>query len=78
MQQTILHDADALLRQPDIIGEQDEETGKRVRCLVPVSPTTLWRWVKKGDFPAPLKLGANTVAWRASDVAAWLAARKAA
>jgi prophage regulatory protein len=78
MQQTILHDADALLRQSDILPRLDKKSGKRTAGLVPVSPTTLWRWVKAGKFPKPRKLGENVVAWRAADIAAWLAAREVA
>lgn len=30
---------------------------------LPVSPATIWRWVKDGKFPAPFKLGPNTTVW---------------
>ena len=40
-----------------------------------VHVTTLWRWTKDGRFPAPLQLGLNSIGWRESDVAAWLASR---
>lgn len=30
---------------------------------LPVSPATIWRWVKEGKFPAPFKLGPNTTVW---------------
>lgn len=35
---------------------------------------TLSRWLKRANdpFPAPVQLGENTVAWRESDVRAWL------
>ena len=36
---------------------------------------TLWRWIKRGNFPAPLQLGRNAVGFRQSDVAAWLDSR---
>jgi predicted DNA-binding transcriptional regulator AlpA len=48
-----------------------------VRKLVPVSAATLWKWAKNGKFPAPIKLSTNITAWRASDVLAWLEARRA-
>ncbi len=38
---------------------------------------TLKRWVGSGHFPAPIRLGANSIAWRSSDVQAWLDARTA-
>lgn len=34
-----------------------------VRKLYPVSRTVLWRQVRDGHFPAPVKLGARTTAW---------------
>lgn len=40
--------------------------------IVPVSSATLWRWVKELKFPAPVKLGENTTAWRCEDVRKWL------
>ena len=38
---------------------------------------TLKRWIESGDFPAPIRLGANSIAWRYSDIKAWLEARTA-
>lgn len=43
--------------------------------VLPVSPSTIWRWVRQKNFPAPVKLAAGVTAWRWSDVKAWLAAR---
>ena len=40
-----------------------------------VSPSTIWGWVKTGQFPKPIKLSANTTAWPAADVEAWALAR---
>lgn len=40
--------------------------------IVPVSHATLWRWVKSGQFPKPVKLGGNTTAWRCEDVRLWI------
>jgi predicted DNA-binding transcriptional regulator AlpA len=31
--------------------------------LLPVSHTTLWRWIKSGKFPTPMKIGGNMVVW---------------
>lgn len=41
---------------------------------VPFSRTTLWRRVRAGEFPSPVRLGgpnSRIIAWRAADVAAW-------
>lgn len=49
-----------LLRRPEV----EARTG--------LSRSTLYDWMKRGAFPQPVKLGARLVAWRESDVAAWL------
>ncbi len=33
-----------------------------------ISRQTLWTWVRKGKYPAPVKLGPNVTRWRASEV----------
>jgi len=45
--------------------------------LVPFSSATLWRKIKRNEFPAPVKLSDRVTAWRASDVLAWLQSRGA-
>jgi predicted DNA-binding transcriptional regulator AlpA len=39
-----------------------------VAALHGVGPATIWRWVKAGRLPAPIKLGPNTTAWRVGDL----------
>ena len=41
--------------------------------LLPFSASTLWRKVRRGAFPAPIKVSPNVTAWRVRDVRAWLA-----
>lgn len=41
-----------------------------VQALYGISPATVWRWVKSGRLPAPMKLGPNTTAWRVGDLRA--------
>lgn len=36
-----------------------------------VSRPTIWRWTKNGNLPKPVKLGAGSTRWRASDLEAW-------
>jgi len=43
--------------------------------LLPVSPATIWRKVKDGSFPRPVKLGERITAWRMDDILAWRTAR---
>lgn len=41
--------------------------------LLPVSPATVWRWVQRGTFPKPFKLGARTTVWDYDEIRAYLA-----
>jgi prophage regulatory protein len=43
--------------------------------LMPFSPATIWRKVKEGTFPKPVKLGERITAWHMDDIEAWLTAR---
>lgn len=36
-----------------------------------VSKDSIWRWKRRGDFPAPVKLGGTTTRWRLSDIEEW-------
>jgi prophage regulatory protein len=40
---------------------------------LPVSPATIWRWVKEGKFPAPFKLGPNTTVFDLDEIDAHMA-----
>ena len=42
----------------------------------PVHRATLWKWIRAGKFPKPVRLGTRTVAWRDQDLRAWAASRK--
>ena len=50
---------------------------KEVLILIGISNATLWRWIKAGRFPAPMKIGKKKVAWRSSVLAHWIAQRTA-
>jgi predicted DNA-binding transcriptional regulator AlpA len=45
--------------------------------LIPISKATIWRKVKDGTFPIPVKLGNRITAWHMDDIESWLAARHA-
>lgn len=53
----------ALVRQRDLLQ------------VLPFSAATLWRRVKSGDFPKPIKVDSSITAWRWSDVRTWLNAK---
>lgn len=56
--------SERLLRRPEV----EARTG--------LSRSTIYGWMKRGDFPAPVKLGTHLVAWRESDVTNWLESRE--
>jgi prophage regulatory protein len=47
-----------------------------VRRLVGLGRSTIFRLERAGDFPKRVALTARCVAWRESDVVAWLNARQ--
>lgn len=42
---------------------------------LPFSPPTLWRKVKAGTFPKPVKLSERVTAFNVGEVRAWIAAQ---
>jgi prophage regulatory protein len=59
-----LHEFDKLLR------------GDEVQQLVPFSRQHIHRLEKAGQFPGRIHLGARRVAWRLSDITAWLESKQ--
>ncbi|BDU22044.1 AlpA family phage regulatory protein [Dyella sp. GSA-30] len=55
------------LRQAQLVGH-----------ILPIGATTLWRWVKQGKFPQPIKLSERVTVWRCEDVKAWMDQQRAA
>ena len=43
--------------------------------LTGLSRSTLYRKIKLQQFPEPIQLGLRSVAWRASDILAWIDTR---
>ena len=39
---------------------------------------TIYRMVKDGEFPRPIKITTRAVGWRESDLSAWIASREPA
>jgi prophage regulatory protein len=46
--------------------------------LVPISEATVWRMERRGEFPRRIRVSAKRVAWRRSEIEAWLQRRQAA
>jgi predicted DNA-binding transcriptional regulator AlpA len=58
---------DAYVRQSQLIPDP-----------IPLSPATLWREVKAGRFPSPIKLTERCSAWRVVEVRQWMKSKNEA
>lgn len=43
-----------------------------VERLTGVSRASIYARIKLGDFPLPVRIGPNSVAWRADDIDRWI------
>jgi len=48
-------------------------SAKDVANLLRINPSTVYRKVKAGEFPQPVKLSAGVVRWRREDIEAYMA-----
>ncbi len=73
------HD-DAYLRQAQLVKPANKRKCKwdLEPPLLPFSGPTLWRKVKEGTFPKPVKFSSRVTAWRVGDVREWLKAKRTA
>lgn len=60
--------SDGYVRLPQIIGDPLAEPP--IPAVIPVSKSSWWAGCKSGRYPAPVKLGPRTTAWRVSDIRA--------
>ena len=54
------------LRLRQIIG--DSKSDPPIIPIVPICASSWWAGVKRGDYPAPVKLGPNTTAWTVESI----------
>jgi len=47
-------------------------TVKEVSAHVGIGVSTVWKFVRQGEFPRPIKIGQNITRWRLSEVKAWM------
>lgn len=68
-----------MIKQPDPVQagfSQNSVLRKRQVCqLLAISPATLDRKRVSGEFPAPIKLGEQSIGWTMRSVQEWLASR---
>lgn len=48
---------------------------RTVQLIVGLSSASIYRYIRLGTFPAPIKLGLRASAWRWGDIRAWIKAR---
>lgn len=60
---------------PCIIRIAELATTPKKSGILPVSPATIWRWVRDGKFPPPVKLGPCVTGWHAYEIDAFIKAR---
>ncbi|MBC8017873.1 MAG: AlpA family phage regulatory protein [Verrucomicrobia bacterium] len=56
------------VRLSQIVG--NSKANPPIPALIPISKSTLWAWVKSGQFPRPLKLGPRVTVWKVSEIRA--------
>lgn len=60
-----------------VIRIADLATTKGKPGKLPVSPATIWRWVREGRFPKPFKLGQSVTVWDAELVEVFISEQAA-
>lgn len=48
---------------------------KQVKAVTGMSRSWIYEAIRRGEFPAPIPLGARAVAWDSASIADWQAAR---
>lgn len=49
-----------------------------VERLIGLKRSALYKLIRAGEFPAPVRISERAVAWRQSEISAWIEARQAA
>lgn len=61
-----------------ILPPQGLSRAKDILPLLPFKRASLWKFVKDGTFPQPVRVTGGITAWRNKDVIEWLEAQSAA
>lgn len=59
-----------LVRVRQLLGDPNAEIP--IPAIIPVQRSTLWRWIKAGRFPPPVRTNTNAIAFRVEDVRGWI------
>ena len=51
---------------------------QEIETAFSISPATIYRWIKEGNFPKPGRLCANMVRCKASDIEEWMMKKEVA
>jgi len=51
---------------------------KAIAAKYATSRQTIWRWVREGKLPKPIKLSSGTTRWKESDLLQWEAQQEGA
>ena len=57
-----------LLPSSDEVGVSHFLSVEQVARRYDVSTDSIWRWVRKSKFPAPVRVGGGTTRWRRADI----------
>ena len=53
-------------------------TWPELRAIIKLSRPQIWRLRSVGQFPKPIRLSPNRIAWKTADVLRWIESRPAA
>jgi prophage regulatory protein len=66
---------EATAMHPKTSNEPTQLRRPQVQQRTGLSRTTLYEYIKDGEFPAPVHIGARAVGWLESEVSDWIHAR---
>ena len=73
MQKPTVKQSLRLVRERELCG--NPRAVPPVPRMLPFSRATLWRKVRDGDFPQPIRVSAGVTAWRLDEIELWLAGK---
>ena len=59
-------------KQPRVIRLNQLASTPDSNGILPISPSTVWRWIAQGNFPRGRKLGPKVTVWDESDIHEWI------